>query len=191
MNEYNRTFHIQGIAWDSGKNRTLDRGKECIVNGIGVSVEGNGEEWGESLSFRLQNTTDKSRKLKVFFLVEWLSCKEDTIGIVSFGKDIFWNYGGRNLAATNIVSTADSVKKTIYPLNLKGLQLWRKSLKEGSLYYYPITNGQNMMVYMLDFSLEPFERKSGSVYGIEGALKEEVINLDERMKNRLAFPSEK
>ncbi|KML34705.1 hypothetical protein ABER02_17795 [Rossellomorea marisflavi] len=191
MNEYNRTFHIQGIAWDSGKNRTLDTGKECVVNGIGVSVEGNGEEWGESLSFRLQNTTDKSRKLKVFFLVEWLSCKEDTIGIVSFGKDIFWNYGGRNLAATNIVSTADSVKKTIYPLNLKGLQLWRKSLKEGSLYYYPITNGQNMMVYMLDFSLEPFERKSGSVYGIEGALKEEVINLDERMKNRLAFPSEK
>ena len=113
------------------------------------------------------------------------------MGVLSLSKDTFWNYSGKQVAITNIVSCAQSVKKTIYPLNLKGLKLWKKSLSKGSLYYYPITNGQNMMVYMLDFSFKPFEVKQGKVYAIQGEMEEEVSNLSDRIKNGLAFPREK
>ncbi|MCA1063395.1 hypothetical protein QTG56_12825 [Rossellomorea sp. AcN35-11] len=188
----NEKFQIQGIAWSTNKEYVpLNSEKLPNLTGISVSVQEEAEGWGESLAFELINSTKECRDLKVFFLIEWLGCKEDGVGVLSFSKDTFWNYSGKLVAITNIVSSADSIKKSIYPLNLKGLHLWKKSLNNGSLYYYPITGGLNMMVYMLDFSFKPFEVKQGKVYAIEGAVKEEVSNLSDRIKNGLAFPKEK
>ncbi|TMU85534.1 hypothetical protein FGG79_09965 [Bacillus sp. BHET2] len=188
----NRNFHIQGIAWNKN-NEYVPLHSENVysLTGIQVQIKEEVQVWGESFTFEMENTTKEMRNLKVFFLIEWLGCKEDGVGVLSLSKDSFWNYSGKLVAITNIVSCAESVKKSIYPLNLKGLQLWKKSLYKGSLYYYPITNGLNMMVYMLDFSFKPFEVKNGKVYAIEGAMEEEVSNLSDRIKNGLAFPGEK
>ncbi|PFA62389.1 hypothetical protein CN378_20730 [Bacillus sp. AFS015802] len=190
MENPNRTFSIQGIAW-SRKNEYVPIHSEASLTDIVVRVKEEVEGWGGSCVFEMENTSKESRQLKVFFLIEWLACKEDGVGVLSLSKDTFWNYSGKNVAITNIVSCAESVKKTIYPLNLKGLKLWKKSLTNGSLYYYPITNGSHMMVYMLDFSFKPFEVKHGKIYAIEGAMEEEVSNLSDRIKNGLAFPGEK
>ncbi|MFI8685403.1 hypothetical protein [Rossellomorea sp. NPDC077527] len=185
----NRTFHIQGIAWNK-KDEYVPIHSENVssLSNIKVRVKDEVEGWGGSCTFELENTSKETRQLKVFFLIEWLSCKEDGVGVLSLSKDTFWNYSGKNVAITNIVSCSESVEKTIYPLNLKGLKLWKRSLSKGSLFYYPITNGQNMMVYMLDFSFKPFEVKQGKIYAIEGELEEEVSNLSDRIKNGLAFP---
>ncbi len=187
-----RNFHIQGIAWNNNNEYVpLHSENVSSLTGIKVQIREEVEAWGDSFTFEMENTTKEMRHLKVFFLIEWLGCKEDGVGVLSLSKDTFWNYSGKLVAITNIVSCAESVKKSIYPLNLKGLQLWKKSLSKGSLYYYPITNGLNMMVYMLDFSFKPFEVKNGKVYAIEGAMEEEVSNLSDRIKNGLAFPKEK
>ncbi|MBW3114335.1 MULTISPECIES: hypothetical protein [Bacillaceae] len=186
-----RTFHIQGIAWSKKNDYVPISGQSHALNDIKVSVREEVEGWGDSCLFEMENTSKEDRQLKVFFLIEWLACAEDGVGVLSLTKDTFWNYSGKHVAITNIVSCAQSVKKTIYPLNLKGLKLWKKSLSNGSLYYYPITNGRNMMVYMLDFSFKPFEVKQGKVYAIVGAMEEEVSNLSDRIKNGLAFPREK
>ncbi|WP_374054305.1 hypothetical protein [Rossellomorea sp. FM04394] len=188
----NDKFHIQGMAWCRNNEYVpLYSDKLTSLTGISVNINEEIEGWGESFAFEMENTSKECRHLKVFFLIEWLACKEDGVGVQSLSKDTFWNYSGKLVAITNIVSCASSVKKSIYPLNLKGLQLWKKSLNNGSLYYYPITNGLNMMVYMLDFSFKPFEVKQGKVYAIEGAMEEEVSNLSDRIKNGLAFPKEK
>ncbi|WP_034757640.1 hypothetical protein [Rossellomorea vietnamensis] len=188
----NRTFHIQGIAWNKRNEYTPIHSDKCSsLTDIQVRVKEEAEGWGDSYVFEMENKSKEIRRLKVFFLIEWLACKEDGVGVLSLSKDTFWNYSGRRVAITNIVSCAESVKKTIYPLNLKGLKLWKKSLSKGSLYYYPITNGLNMMVYMLDFTFKPFEVKQGKVYAIEGEMEEEVANLSDRIKNGLAFPGEK
>ena len=188
----NGKFHIQGIAW-SKKDEYVPIHSEKLssLTDIKIRVDEEVEGWGEASVFEMENTSKETRQLKVFFLIEWLACKEDGVGVLSLSKDTFWNYSGKRVAITNIVSCAESVKKSIYPLNLKGLQLWKKSLSKGSLYYYPITNGLNMMVYMLDFSFKPFEVKQGKVYAIEGGIEEEVSNLSDRIKNGLAFPREK
>ncbi|BCB04819.1 hypothetical protein [Bacillus sp. KH172YL63] len=188
----NCKFHIQGIAWSKNNKYTpLSSDNVPQLTGIKVEITEHVEGWGEAFTFEMENITKETKELKVFFLIEWLGCKEDGVGILSLSKDTFWNYCRKRIAITNIVSCAQGVKKSIYPLNLKGLHLWKKSLSNGSLYYYPITNGPNMMVYMLDFSFKPFEVKKGKVYAIEGALEEEVSNLSDRIKNGLAFPREK
>lgn len=186
-----KTFQIQGIAWSKRNSYLPIHPDSPPINGVKVNINEVCEQWGESLSFEVENSTKTTQTLKIFFLIEWLGCKEDTIGVLSLSQDTFWNYSGNHIAITNIVSSAESIKKSIYPLNLKGLQLWKKSLDKGSLFYYPITNGLNMMIYMLDFTLKPFEVKQGKVYAIEGNLKEDVLNLSNRIKNGLAFPSKK
>ncbi|WP_064091497.1 hypothetical protein [Rossellomorea aquimaris] len=190
--ENKKQFYIQGIAWSKSHSYiSLQSDQVNAVSNMKVIVKEGKEPWGESLSFEIENITKSEQRLKVFFLIEWLACKEDTIGVLSLYKDTFWNYSGNQVAVTNIVSCAESVKKSIYPMNLKGLKLWKKSLNKGSLFYYPITNGLNMMVYMLDYRFKPFEVKQGKVYAIEGGIKEDVLNLSNRIKNGLAFPSKK
>jgi hypothetical protein len=190
-NRKKKKFHIQGIAW-KGAGSYIPLGKTSTpFNGIKVNLSEDSEKWGESLSFEFENVTKETRKLKVFFLVEWLACCEETIGVLSLSKNAFYNYSKNNMAMSNVVSSADSIKKSVYPLNLKGLQLWKKSLKSGSLYYYPITNGLHMMAYMLEYTFKPFEVKQGKLFAVEGDVHGDGLFLTDRMKNGLAFQQEK
>jgi hypothetical protein len=190
-NKPNKKFHIQGIAWkEAGSYKPLDKMTDGF-DGITVNLSEVNEKWGESLSFELENVTKETKKLKIFFLVEWLSCCEETIGVLSLSKNAFYNYSKKDMAMSNVVSSADSIKKSVYPLNLKGLQMWKKSLKSGSLYYYPITNGLHMMAYMLEYTLKPFEVKQGKLFAVEGTVEGNGLILKDRMKNGLAFQQEK
>jgi hypothetical protein len=194
MNNNNRThkkFNIQGIAWkESDSYIPLDKA-DTPFNGINMHLTEGKEKWGESLTFEFENVTKETRQLKVFFLVEWLACCEETIGVLSLSKNAFYNYRKNDMAMSNVVSCADSVKKSVYPLNLKGLQLWKKSLKNGSLFYYPITNGLHMMAYMLEYTFKPFEVKQGKLFAVEGTVDGKGLFLPDRMKNGLAFQQEK
>ncbi|KSU63695.1 hypothetical protein AS034_05475 [[Bacillus] enclensis] len=190
-NKPNKKFHIQGIAWkEAGSYIPLEKMMDGF-DGITVNLSEADENWGESLSFELVNVTKETKKLKIFFLVEWLSCCEETIGVLSLSKNAFYNYSKRDMAMSNVVTSADSIKKSVFPLNLKGLQMWKKSLKSGSLHYYPITNGLHMMAYMLEYTFKPFEVKQGRLFAVEGAVKGNGLILTDRMKNGLAFQQEK
>ncbi|MCA1054831.1 hypothetical protein LCM10_07505 [Rossellomorea aquimaris] len=193
MNDFQKPnkFHIQGIAWKEANSYIPLEKLEHSFNGINVHLSKGTEECGDSLTFEFENVTKETRKLKVFFLVEWLACCEETIGVLSLSNDAFYNYRKQDMAMSNVVTCADNVKKTLYPLNLKGLKLWKKSLKTGILHYYPITNGLHMMAYMLEYTFKPFEVKQGKIFAVEEGLHGEKPILAERIKNGLAFQQEK
>ncbi len=191
----NRQFAYYPVILVENQQHTLTLDAPNLIDNIVITLHESTRASSEILTCKIENRSEQTKSMKMFIFIEWLYPYKENIGLYSPSNDLLWNYSSTNKLVISGSYTSENLErrvgKAVYPMNHENREQMIHSIVKGSLYYYPITQGPNVMAHKIELFLNPFQTEKVTTYGIYGESKEEVLKIHDSVKNRLAFPLKK
>lgn len=184
-------FHYEIFACceESGRNESQQLANFADWKDFKCVVQEDSSTEGSILTFSVENKKRIHRRLKLFLLLDWRTAGTERLSFISPDDHLVHHYSskGSSLVDYQVDNSNGMVRRSLYPLNARGISHWKQTLKTGSIPYQPLLKGPALTVASFDLLFSPLQKIQGHVIGAEADSREDLRKFHKHLKNRLAF----